>query len=359
MFPSVGVIALVPDVYEDFWMPRQQVMSRLARYFNVVWVDAPPQPNQWVRTAVRRAIKDAPDVPDGFQLYRPIVPTFYRPRAAVEAFERARLRRVHRRLAERGAKKIVYYLWRPRFAKALDYLPHDLSCYHIDDEYTFSTQEQPIPPQERALLERADQVFIHSPALMDKKGSVNPRTAFVPNGVDFARFSQPTSEPQDLAAVPHPRFGFVGVIQTTWDFDLLETLVARHPESSFVFVGPRGYLAEQEGTFDRIVAQPNVHWLGPKDRNELPAYMQHLDVCMMCYAVNEYTRYIYPLKLHEYLAGGRPVVASPIRTLQDFSHVIELARTPDEWSEALRRAAARPLADPNFAGMIRSTSTAS
>ena len=55
----------------------------------------------------------------------------------------------------------------------------------------------------------------------------------------------------------------------------------------------------------------------------------------MPYLVDDYTKYIFPLKLYEYLASGRPVVGSPIRSLQDFSHVIRLAKTPDEWSEAL------------------------
>jgi hypothetical protein len=56
---------------------------------------------------------------------------------------------------------------------------------------------------------------------------------------------------------------------------------------------------------------------------------------MLCYEVNDYTRFIYPLKLHEYLASGRPVVGSPIRSLQEFADTIRLARTADEWSQAL------------------------
>jgi glycosyltransferase involved in cell wall biosynthesis len=56
---------------------------------------------------------------------------------------------------------------------------------------------------------------------------------------------------------------------------------------------------------------------------------------MLCYQVNDYTKFIYPMKLHEYLAGGRPVVGSPIRSLQDFAHIIRLARTAEEWSTAL------------------------
>src|SRR5262249_27620893 len=80
---------------------------------------------------------------------------------------------------------------------------------------------------------------------------------------------------------------------------------------------------------------PNVYFLGAKPVGALPAYAQHLDVCMLCYEVNDYTKFIYPLKLHEYLASGRPVVGSPIRSVQEFAHIIKLAQTTDEWSQAL------------------------
>jgi glycosyltransferase involved in cell wall biosynthesis len=68
-----------------------------------------------------------------------------------------------------------------------------------------------------------------------------------------------------------------------------------------------------------------------------------MDVCMLCYEVNEYTKFTYPLKLHEYLASGRPVVGSPIRSLQDFGHIIQLARTAEEWSAALNDMLAPPM----------------
>jgi len=85
----------------------------------------------------------------------------------------------------------------------------------------------------------------------------------------------------------------------------------------------------------QLSRMPNVYFLGGKPVDALPAYVQHMDVCMLCYEVNEYTKFIYPLKLHEYLASGRPVVGSPIRSLQDFAHIIRLAHTTDEWSTAL------------------------
>jgi glycosyltransferase involved in cell wall biosynthesis len=218
----------------------------------------------------------------------------------------------------------------------LDLLDYDLSCYYINDEYTFSEIEQPIDAHEARLISRVDQVFIHSTALLEKKGKLNPQTTFIPNGVDYGAFATPCSEPADLQTIPHPRIGYVGRIKQQLDLVLLTDLVQRHQGWSFVLVGPQDGIGDRAALLQRLAHIPNVYLLGSKSVNALPAYTQHLDVCMLCYEVNGYTKFIYPLKLHEYLASGRPIVGSPIRSLQDFAHIIRLARTPNEWSQAIQ-----------------------
>jgi glycosyltransferase involved in cell wall biosynthesis len=129
--------------------------------------------------------------------------------------------------------------------------------------------------------------------------------------------------------------GYVGIIKPQLDLALLAALAEHHRQWSFVLVGPQRHGGEGTALIQRLSQLPNVYFLGGKPVDALPAYVQHMDVCMLCYEVNEYTQFIYPLKLHEYLASGRPVVGSQIRSLQDFNHVIRLARTTEEWSTAL------------------------
>jgi glycosyltransferase involved in cell wall biosynthesis len=256
---------------------------------------------------------------------------------------RARLRRAQQLLHDHGCQKTVVYLWRPWYGLALEVISCDLSCYHLDDEYTFSAVEQPIEEREAKLISRVDQVFIHSPALFEKKGKLNPQTTFVPNGVDYQSFATPRSEPPDLKLIPHPRIGYVGMIKHQLDFALLAALAERHQQWSFVLVGPRRRREERTALIQQLSQMPNVYFLGGKPVDALPAYVQHMDVCMLCYEVNDYTKFIYPLKLHEYLASGRPVVGSPIRSLEDFAHIIRLARTTEEWSTALHDMLARSM----------------
>lgn len=343
MLPEVGVVGLVPDIWGGAWQPRHQVLTRLARLFNVVWLDPPRGWREWWLPGHSRP--EALGVPDpgiaGFQLFRPgrWLPSVFRPRWAARRIERARLVRARRLLEGRGARRLCLYLWRPRFARALDHQLHEIAVYHIDDEYSFSSEDGPLDPAEAALIQRADHVIVHSPALADKKGALNPSTDLITNGVDYRAFATPVAEPADLAGVPHPRIGYVGVVKEQLDLPLLARLAALNREWAFVFVGP-GRVPEGDPDYHALLESDNVYLLGGRPVDALPAYAQHLDVCTMPYRVDGYTKYIYPLKLHEYLATGRPVVGSPIRTLLDFSDVVRLAATPDEWSAALSEALA-------------------
>ncbi|RMF98380.1 MAG: glycosyltransferase family 1 protein [Gammaproteobacteria bacterium] len=348
--PEIGVLALVPDPWDSVWMPRHYVLSRLGRYFPTLWLEPSPDWREALRSLLREPRLPPPPRPDlpGFAIHRPsrLLPRLYRPAPLARWTLRRRLAGACAELRRRGCRSILAYLWRPEFAPALQTGLFDLSCYHIDDEYSFAERDQPIPPAERQILESVDQVIIHSPALMDKKGQLNPHTIQVPNGVDFARFSAPVAEPADLAAVPHPRIGYVGVIKVQLDLEKLDRLAARHPGYSFVLVGPLGYLGDKGGFVQSLRKRPNVHFLGHKPVTDLPAYTRHMDVAMLCYSQTDYTNFIYPLKIHESLASGVPVVATPIRSLQAFADVIEFATELDDWSAALERALAMPVEDP-------------
>jgi glycosyltransferase involved in cell wall biosynthesis len=338
---DVGIIALVPERWGGMWLSRHQIMTRLASYFHVVWHDpARPWQESW-RSAPAPAQGDPTPAPSaGFSVYRPEawLPKFYRPRLLREATEGARLRRARRTLERAGCRRVVLYLWQPKFAAALDLVDHDVSCYHIADEYSFSDVEQPIPARERRLIERVDQVFVHSPALMDKKGRINPRTAYVTNGVDYRAFSAEVAEPADLARVAHPRIGYIGRLKSQLDWRLLAGIARRRPDWSVVLVGPTGHMGDHQSEKDDLLALPNVHYLGNRSVGEIPAYTRHMDVCLLCYALNDYTKYIFPLKLHECLASGRPVVGSDIRSLRDFSAVVRIAHGLDDWCAAIESA---------------------
>ena len=347
---DVGVIALVPECWNDgLFTTRQFVLSRLAYYFNVVWVNPARQWRQaWFgrsgpsQTKPRQAASwPGLTIYDGGRL----LPCIYRPQVLSRLINRMQLWRAKKILSEKGCRKIVLYLWRPEFEEALNLVSHDVSLYHIDDEYSFSDELCPPSDKEIRILGRVNQVVIHSPLLMERKGVFNANTIEVPNGVDYPVYQVRYKEPSDLAAIAKPRIGYIGMIKNRLDLGLVLELAILHRNWNFVFIGPQNGCNGTNPTLNRLFEQPNVHLLGRKPVSHLPAYTQHLDVGMLCYKITDYTNCIYPLKLHEYLAAGIPVVGTPIRSLQNFSGIVHLASGVEQWSDAINM-----LIDPAASG---------
>lgn len=343
---KIGVIACVPDKWHGIWMPRHHIVERLARHFDVVWIDpASGWRDYWLASRPSdEVIQDIPPETFNIDVYDPgrWLPEIYRPRFLQRWIRSQRVKRAHDRLRRRGCEKFILYLWRHEFDWALDVFDADLTCYHIDDEYHFSKHDLPNDPREIALIRRVDQVIIHSRKLMEKKGSFNANTIQVPNGVEYAAYAAPHPEPDDMAAIPRPRMGYVGVIKGQLDIELLFQLAKRRPDWSFVLVGPKGYLGEKASLLEQLSKLPNVHLTGNRQLSELPAYMQAMDVCLMCYEVCDYTNFIYPLKLNEYLATGRPVVSAAIDSVDGLQPLVSIPRSIDEWERAMSEALLPP-----------------
>jgi glycosyltransferase involved in cell wall biosynthesis len=341
LMPEVGVLGLPYHHWGTHWMTPHHVLTRLAKYFHVEWLE----PAHHWRDTMQRVRAPAPDLgaaPPGFRVHlpEPWLPDIYRPGWLRNALLRARVRRGFAQLRARGCKKLVLYLWHPQFEGALDDTSYSASLYHIDDEYSFVPNPPPVEPQEARVMSRVNEVIVISPGLMERKSGINPHMAMVSEGVDSALYMSATPEPADIAGIPHPRIGYTGALKRQLDWELLKQLAERHPQWSFVYVGPRTLTPELNTLVDAIERLPNVFMLGRKTFIELAAYPQHFAVCTMPYIVNGYTNNIYPLKLHEYLAGGQPVVASRIRSLLDFPREIHLATGVEEWSSALAAALA-------------------
>lgn len=337
---SVGILFLPDRCWGEHRKTAANLAPRLARRFPLVWVTPA---HHWRDIGTRhrsgRPVFHQPDDGEGLTVYDPPahLPMTYKPASAARFLRARRLAQARSELLRRGARRIVLYIWRPRYADALDLVDHDVSIYHVVDEYSFSSDDPPTPPEEKRLIEDVDRLIVHSPALIEKKG--REETDFIPNGVDFASFATPTAEPADLVGIPRPRIGYCGYVKHQMDWELLETLVDRHTGWNWVIVGKLRH-QDLAGRVEALGRRPNVHFLGEKATDELARYPQHFDVCVMPYVRDGYTKYIYPLKLHEYLAAGRPAVGTPIRTLRDFGHVVELAEGADEWSAAIERSLA-------------------
>lgn len=327
------------DSWGARWNSRHQVLTRLARQFPVVWVNPA---GEW-RSALRErrwgpTERSIDGLPREFVVHdsSPLTPVVYRPRWLGSALLRARLSRARVSLERRGCTHVVLYLWHVDLADAISAVRSELSVYHIYDEYSHSEHDMPLDAAEERLVRSVGQVFTVSPTMQARKGVLNRHSTLISNGVDYEALATPAPEPADLRSVPHPRIGYTGYVKKQIDWELLLGLAQRRPDWSFVFVGARRPHPEIDAVLTRMDAMPNVHFLGGKPTSELSLYPQHFDVCLMPYRVNDYSKYIYPLKLNEYLATGRPVVSAPLPALRGSEHLVTIARGVDEWERAIR-----------------------
>ena len=163
---------------------------------------------------------------------------------------------------------------------------------------------------ERELIAVADLVFTGGYSLYEAKKDRHPDVHAFPSSVDRAHFAQARAmdaAPDDQTSLPRPRLGFYGVIDERMDLDLLGRLADAHPEWSIVMIGPVVKIDPAE-----LPQRANIHYLGNKKYEELPVYLGGWDVALMPFAINDSTRFISPTKTPEYLAGGKPVVSTPI-----------------------------------------------
>ena len=238
------------------------------------------------------------------------------------------------------------WLWtyNPLTLQLVDPGPYRRLIYHCVD----AIQAQPDMPAatidawEERLCRRADIVFVTSPQLLERHRPHNPRTVFHPNVADADHFAaamtEPLCVPREIERLPRPRLGFIGAISAyKLDLPMLESLARRHPAWTFVLIGPVG---EGDPTTEvrDLAALDNVHLLGPRSYADLPACLKGLDVALLPLRLNDYTRAMFPMKFFEYLASGRPVVATAIDALQAFRDVAVITAPHEEaFAEGIAR----------------------
>ncbi len=196
--------------------------------------------------------------------------------------------------------------------------------------------------RERELLAMADVVFAGGPKIGRDKIKYNANTHSYGCGVDIKHFgkarSKTTKIPDDVANLPGPVFGFFGVVDERMDYELVAALADAHPEGSVVIIGPMTKIDPAA-----VPQRPNLHWLGGRDYQQLPAYVKKFDVCLMPFAINEATEYINPTKALEYMATERPIVSTPVEdVVLQFTGVVKISQTSEEFIRLCGEAATAP-----------------
>src|SRR6478672_350137 len=303
----------------------QHLMSRFAREMNVIFWEEPVDigPRETAFLQVREA-EDAAGV-------RLVVP--HLPQGMPEDAREAALQRLlDAHLAHVRGPLIAWYYTPMMLTFSKDIDP-DLTVFDAMDELSkFKFAPVKLLELEQELIDRADVVFTGGSSLYEAKKDRHDNVHCFPSSVDRAHFCKARArqfDPADQEDLPKPRLGFYGVIDERFDIDLLDKVAEMRPGWSFVMVGPVVKIAEED-----LPRRPNIHYLGSKTYEQLPSYLSGWDVALMPFAMNESTQFISPTKTPEYLAGGKPVVSTPIKdVVRHYGHIhgVLIADNPEDF----------------------------
>lgn len=283
----------------DFVYQRvQHLIGRAARHYRVTFWEEPLYTDEPGHRLVTRIS------PEGVTVVQP----FMRWGADPVAAQREMLDEL---IDARAIVDPVLWYYTPMALAFSGHLAGGPVVYDCMDELSaFAGADTDLPERERELMRRATLVFTGGVSLFEAKRAQHSAVYAFPSGVDLAHFMPARhglAEPADQVAIGSPRIGFFGVLDERLDRALLGAAAALRPDWHFVLIGPLSKLDLSE-----LPSGANLHYLAPKDYEELPAYIAHWDVAMLPFALNEATRFISPTKTPEYLAAGCPVVSTPI-----------------------------------------------
>ncbi len=224
--------------------------------------------------------------------------------------------------------------WAPLAQRAADELGWTIVYDCMDDHSAFSTNDASMLAGEQWLMRQSALVVTTSRRLRERAEASARNVVSIPNACDYDHFSKAANDlprPVSLARVGAPIVGYIGAISEWFDFDLLRHAAGAHPEWSFVLVGSTWGAGEHQD----LVAAANVHFLGEQPYDELPALLSQFDVACIPFQLTPLIEATDPVKLYEYQAAAKPVIASRLLELEAHTERVSLVDTPEQFTAAV------------------------
>lgn len=304
----------------------QHLLSRFAKTFRVFFIEEPvyseASDNLQITLTVENVFVVIPQLQQGEHSYSNDERIF------------SLLSRLFRHLE---INKYIFWYYTPMALSFSDKFKPELTIYDCMDELSaFKFAPPQLKTLEASLMKSANVVFTGGQSLFEAKKDLHPNIHPFPSSIDkdhFYRARLNTAEPADQQKIPHPRFGFYGVIDERMDIELIRKVAEEKPDWQFVIIGPVVKIDPAS-----LPKKKNIHYLGSKSYNELPSYLGGWDIAFIPFALNESTKFISPTKTPEYLAAGKPVISTSIRDVVNPYGIQELVHIADTAEEFIKAA---------------------
>lgn len=242
-------------------------------------------------------------------------------------------------LMEASQPEWVLFYW-PYQAKLIPPGLRSRTIYEMIDDHSLERVDDDFKSTHAHWLKKADIVVGTADELVKQLRVSRTDALLVPNGVraeDWSRVA-PYPVPRDLVEARCMRVvvGYYGAIADWLDSEMWLAAARERPAWAFVWIG-YPYGAQMEAEISRVNSLPNTFYLGRKPYHQLPAYLAHFDVATIPFKLNPITHACSPIKLFEFMAAGKPVVATPMREILKYQSVL-FANSTGEFVAQIERA---------------------
>jgi glycosyltransferase involved in cell wall biosynthesis len=322
----------------------QHLMKRIGIDRQVLWVNSigmrrPQLTVHDMQRALTKVFSSLPsstqptpiDVPPpaGTTVTSPFAISWPGSRTAFAANRHLLQRQISARMIERGIKRPLLWTSLPTALPVIGTLGERGVVYYCGDDFgaLAGVDHEPVLEMECRLVAKADLVLAASPVLAAR--FPRHKTLHMPHGADIALFQTPAARAADLPS-DKPVAGFYGSLSSWIDVELMAAVADLMPDWWFMFIG------NVETDVSVLTARPNVRLLGKRGHAELPGYAQHWMASLLPFRDNAQIRACNPLKLREYMAAGRPIVATAFPALAPYCDLLCIAEGPHDIAAALR-----------------------
>ncbi|HSX24955.1 MAG TPA: oligosaccharide flippase family protein [Candidatus Andersenbacteria bacterium] len=363
----IRIICFAGALYDQpSWTNRQHIMARLSKKYPVLYVE----PRIWIIRYIAQHLFRPKKLGQFFvrsMRYEEKSPTMFiksqwniipgsREFRWVSSLNHwFNKRSVHRTAQALGFldQETVIWVYDTEAAEYISMFKDAVVIYDCVDNHAsqagVNRNVQRVHDEERAILKRSDLVTVTSKHLFKLKRKHAKNVHLVLNAGDVELFEQPISKTAKknaadaLSKIQHPILGSVGALDSyKYDFELLVTSAEKNPQWNFVFVGSP-IVDGKTPALKRLTKLSNIHMIGSIPREDVPAYVEHFDICLIPYKSNEYNRSSFPLKFWEFMATGKPIIATGLPELEEYNDLIGYARSQKEFDTLI----AQKLAEKN------------
>ncbi|MFX0548400.1 glycosyltransferase [Hathewaya histolytica] len=221
----------------------------------------------------------------------------------------------------------ILWLTNPKYYYLIENIKYKKLLYRCADDISdFRQTCKTYKYFEEKIIKKADYVFVTANNLIEKKNNIRKDLIYLPNGVELDNFIRERYLiPDEFKNCKKQKCIYVGAVDHWFDVDLVKYCAEKLPNIEFYIIG------SIRCNISIIEQFSNVHILGKKDYNDIPAYLYHCDVGIIPFKLNNLTDSITPIKLYEYMSVGLNVVSTNFKEISYIKSPAYISKNYEEF----------------------------